>query len=327
MRILVTGAAGFIGSHLCEALLAHGHSVIALDSYDEYLYPASIKHKNAAALQRALDPQRFRLVTGDICDAAQVAAVLTPEIDVVCHLAALAGVRPSIQEPERYIRTNLLGTTVILERMQQLGKQRLVFASSSSVYGARNPPPGRDVIAFHEDDPCLQPASPYAATKRAGELLCSTYRDLYGIGVTNLRFFTVYGPRQRPDMAIHKFVAAIAAEKEVTLFGDGSSRRDYTYIDDIVAGTLASCERVQPGDFNIYNLGGTRTTSLAELISCIEKIVGKAALVHRMPDQPGDVPITCADITRAKKALGYSPGTDLATGIGHFWTWFQESRR
>jgi UDP-glucuronate 4-epimerase len=319
MRILVTGAAGFIGSHVSEALVARGHDVVGFDSFDGFLYPAIIKEQNARAVTERMVNKSFRLVKGDICDATQVAGVLTNDVDVVCHLAALAGVRPSLAEPLRYVHVNIHGTNLILERMRALGKKRFVFASSSSVYGVR------DAGAFREDDPCLSPASPYATSKRAGELYCSTYRDLYGIGTSSLRFFTVYGPRQRPDMAIHKFVKAIAKEQPVTLFGDGSSRRDYTYIEDIVRGTVAACERIQPGAFHIYNLGGTQTTSLAELVALIEKTVGKRAKIERQPDQPGDVPITFADISNSKRDLDYAPTTDIDTGIRRFWEWWQTS--
>ena len=286
MRIVVTGAAGFIGSHTCEALVARGHDVIAVDVFDDYLYPAEPKRANAARLAQ-LPAGRFRLVEADITDADAMRAVITGDVDVVCHLAALAGVRPSLAEPGRYMRTNVEGTSVILEAMRAAGVARLAFASSSSVYGARpGARPGADlrqVVAFREDDPCLTPASPYAASKRMGELLVSTYRDLYGIGTSSLRFFTVYGPRQRPDMAIHKFTAAIAAGTPITLFGDGESRRDYTFVADIVAGVCASIERVLPGALNIYNLGGSGTVSLRDLVATIERVVGRPAL----PGQPG----------------------------------------
>jgi UDP-glucuronate 4-epimerase len=221
-----------------------------------------------------------------------------------------------LAEPLRYLETNIEGTGVIIERMRDLGLKRLVFASSSSVYGAK---PGTEVAAFREDDPCLTPASPYAATKRMNELQLSTYRDLFGIGVFALRFFTVYGPRQRPDMAIAKFTAAIAAGRQITLFGDGSSRRDYTYIDDIVTGTVAAIERIEPGRYEIYNLGGTNTISLAELVQTIERVVGKEALIIRQPDQPGDVPITFANIDRARAALDYAPTVPVALGIERYW--------
>ncbi len=317
MRIVVTGAAGFIGSHTCERLVAQGHEVVGLDSFDGYLYPAEVKRQNAAELAAL---PRFRLVEGDICDAGAIASVITPDVDVVCHLAALAGVRPSLAQPLRYVRTNIEGTGVIVERMRELGLTRLVFASSSSVYGAKR---GAEVAAFREDDPCLTPASPYAATKRMNELQLSTYRDLFGIGVFALRYFTVYGPRQRPDMAIAKFTRAIAAGAPITLFGDGSSRRDYTFIDDIVAGTVSAIERVVPGAYEIFNLGGTQTISLAELVALIEGIVGKRAVIDRQPDQPGDVPITFANIDRARAALGYAPTTRPDAGIARYWEWLQ----
>jgi len=319
MRIVVTGAAGFIGSHTCERLVANGHDVIGLDSFDGYLYPADIKRRNVVDLARL---PGFRLVEADICDRDAIAAVITPDVDVVCHLAALAGVRPSLAEPLRYLRTNIEGTGVIIERMRTLGLPRLVFASSSSVYGAKR---GTEIAAFREDDPCLTPASPYAATKRMNELQLSTYRDLFGLGVFALRYFTVYGPRQRPDMAIAKFTHAIAAGTPITLFGDGSSRRDYTFIDDIVAGTVAAIERVQPGAYEIFNLGGTQTISLAELVEAIERTVGKRATIDRQPDQPGDVPITYANIDRARAALDYAPTTRPDAGIARYWDWLQRT--
>ena len=311
MRIVVTGAAGFIGSHTCERLVARGHDVVGLDSFDGFLYPASAKRRNAAALAAL---PRFSLIEGNIRDANAVASAITGDIDVVCHLAALAGVRPSLAKPLEYIRTNVEGTGVIVERMRALGLQRLVFASSSSVYGARP-----DGAAFREDDPCLTPASPYAATKRMNELQLSTYRDLFGLGVFALRYFTVYGPRQRPDMAIAKFVGAIARGERITLFGDGSSRRDYTFIDDIASGTVAAIERVVPTCYEIYNLGGTGTISLIDLVRTIERIVGKPALIDWQPDQPGDVPITFADIERARAALDYAPTTPPDLGISRYW--------
>ena len=321
MKVLLTGAAGFIGSHTAERLVALGHEVIGFDSFDAYLYPSEVKRSNAASLAASLPSSRFQLVEGDVADETAVrAAVGAHRPDVICHLAALAGVRPSLAEPLRYTRTNVHGTTVILEACRHHGVDRLVFASSSSVYGVRDPV---EVVAFREDDPCLHPASPYAATKRAGELLCSTYRDLYGIGVSSLRFFTVFGPRQRPDMAIHKFTAAIAAGRSIQVFGDGTSRRDYTYIDDIVSGVVAACHRVQGGAFNIYNLGGTVTTSLAELVAMIEAVVGREAIIDRQPLQPGDVPITFADVNNAARDLDYSPSTPVRVGIERFWEWYR----
>ncbi|MBC7977154.1 MAG: NAD-dependent epimerase/dehydratase family protein [Myxococcales bacterium] len=333
MHVVVTGAAGFIGSHTCERLVAAGHRVTGLDAFDGYLYPAEIKRAHAAELAR-LPAEQFRLITGDICDADAVASAITGDVDVVCHLAALAGVRPSLDQPLRYLRTNIEGTGVILERMRTLGKQRLVFASSSSVYGVRGVrgaaapgDPTPEVVAFREDDPCLTPASPYAATKRMNELQVSAYRDLFGLGVFALRFFTVYGPRQRPDMAIHKFVHAIARGAPITLFGDGSSRRDYTFIDDIVSGVVAAIERIEPGRYDIFNLGGTQTVSLQELVEIIERVVGKPAIIDRKPLQPGDVPITYANVDRARAALGYTPTTPTELGVERYWQWLRSSGR
>jgi UDP-glucuronate 4-epimerase len=317
MHIVVTGAAGFIGSHTCERLVAAGHRVTGVDVFDGYLYPAEVKRGNAAELAR-LPAEQFQLVTADICDRDAMARVITKDVDVVCHLAALAGVRPSLAEPLRYLRANIEGTGVIIETMREAGAKRLVFASSSSVYGAK---PGTDVAAFREDDPCLTPASPYAATKRMNELQISAYRDLFGLGVFALRFFTVYGPRQRPDMAIPKFVAAIRQGKPVTLFGDGSSRRDYTFIDDIVSGTVAAIERVEPGRYEIYNLGGTHTISLKELLEICERVANKQATIDWQPNQPGDVPITYANIDRARAALDYQPTIRPEVGIQRYWEW------
>lgn len=319
MKIVVTGAAGFIGSHTCERLVRDGHEVVGLDAFDDYLYSAELKRRNATDLARL---ERFQLVEGNICDAAAVARVITADVDVVCHLAALAGVRPSLAQPLRYLRTNIEGTGVVIERMREVGLRRLAFASSSSVYGAKR---GAEIAAFREDDPCLTPASPYAATKRMNELQLSTYRDLYGFGVYALRFFTVYGPRQRSDMAIAKFTAAIANGKPIAQYGDGSSRRDYTYIDDIVNGVVAAVERVTPGAFEIVNLGGTRTISLSELIALIERVVGKAAIIDQQPEQPGDVPITYANVERATELLSYRPTTPPDVGIARYWDWLRST--
>ena len=323
MHVVVTGAAGFIGSHTVERLVAAGHRVTGLDSFDGYLYPAATKRATAAALAAALPADRFALVEGDITDAAAVAGVITADVDVVCHLAALAGVRPSLAEPQRYLATNIVGTGVIAERMRALGLRRLVFASSSSVYGAKRGADPRAVAAFAEDDPCLTPASPYAATKRMNELQLSAYRDLFGLGVYGLRFFTVYGPRQRPDMAIQKFLTAIAAGQPITLFGDGTTRRDYTFIDDIVSGVVAAIERIAPGAYELLNLGGTSTISLRELVDTVEAVVGKPAIVDAQPEQPGDVPVTFANVDKARALLGYAPTTRPAEGIARQWAWLQ----
>jgi UDP-glucuronate 4-epimerase len=323
MHIVVTGAAGFIGSHTCERLIAAGHRVTGLDAFDSYLYPAQIKRAVAAELAEL---PRFRLIEADICDRAALAEVIDDSVDVVCHLAALAGVRPSLDEPLRYLRTNIEGTGAILERMRAVGRQRLVFASSSSVYGAKPGADLRQIAAFREDDPCLTPASPYAATKRMNELQLSTYRDLFGLGVFALRFFTVYGPRQRPEMAIAKFTAAIARGLPVTLFGDGTSRRDYTYIDDIVTGTVAAIEAVRPGCYELVNLGGTQTISLRELVQILEDVIGKPAVLDWQPHQAGDVPVTYANIDRARDLLGYQPTTRPEVGIARYWEWVKHGR-
>jgi UDP-glucuronate 4-epimerase len=319
MKILLTGAAGFIGSHAAERLLGGGHEVVGLDSFDTYLYDAATKERNAAALSGRVG---FRLVRGDICDRALVGELCRGQ-DLVVHMAALAGVRPSIQDPPRYARVNVEGTVNMLEGCRAAGVQRLVFASSSSVYGAR------DVAsaAFREDDPALRPASPYAATKRAAELIASMYRDLFGIGVASLRFFTVYGPRQRPEMAIHKFTRAIASGQPVTLYGDGQSARDYTWIDDVIDGVEAACRWVQPGASEIFNLGGSRVTTLRRLVDLIGAALGKTPEILWEPDQPGDVPITYADVSKSGRLLGYAPRVPIDDGIPRFVEWFRAQAR
>jgi UDP-glucuronate 4-epimerase len=331
VHVVVTGAAGFIGSHTCERLVAAGHRVTGVDAFDGYLYSADVKRANAAELAR-LPADRFTLRTADVCDAGAMAAAIGPGVDVVCHLAALAGVRPSLAEPLRYLRTNIEGTGVVIERMRALGLQRLVFASSSSVYGIRSgleeaAAADAGALAFRESDPCLAPASPYAATKRMNELQLSTYRDLFGLGVIALRFFTVYGPRQRPDMAIAKFTGAIARGEPIAMFGDGTTRRDYTFIDDIVTGVVAAIERVVPGQYDLVNLGGTRTTSLRELIDLIARVVGEPARIEQRPLQPGDVPITYASVDRARALLGYAPTTRPEEGVPRYWAWLRDSGR
>jgi UDP-glucuronate 4-epimerase len=260
-------------------------------------------------------------VRGSIEDTALLDEVV-PGHDLVVHLAALAGVRPSLKQPHRYARVNVEGTINVFEACRAAGIDRVVFASSSSVYGAR---PG-EPAAFTEDDPCLTPASPYAATKRAGEILCSTYRDLYGLGISALRFFTVYGPRQRADMAIHRFTHQLAAGAPVTLFGDGSSARDYTYIDDIIDGVVAACRAVRPGALRIYNLGGAETTSLARLVELIAGALGVTPRTTRLPLQPGDVPLTWADVGRAERELGYRPRVPVGEGIRRYVTWATADR-
>src|SRR5262245_4272578 len=258
MRILLTGMAGFIGSHLTQRLLARGDTVVGLDCFEETLYPAPLHQRN---LDEVGSHANLSFVRGDFLDEALVARLFQERgpFDVVVHLGALAGVRPSIQQPKRYQRVNIEGTLNLLEACRSSGLKRFVFASSSSVYGSRSEVP------FRETDPCDVPASPYAATKRMGEILCANYAELFGIATTALRFFTVYGPRQRPEMAIHKFARLIADGKPVPMFGDGSTARDYTYIDDIVDGVIAATDRCGTHPFRVYNLGGSRTTTLSKL--------------------------------------------------------------
>jgi UDP-glucuronate 4-epimerase len=311
MAILLTGAAGFIGSHTAEALLRRGDAVVGLDNFNDFYDPA-IKRRNAAAL--AAYPG-FTLVEGDLCDEAALAALFQAHrFEGVIHLAAWAGVRPSIERPGIYIDVNLRGTTNLLEACRRAGVSRVSFASSSSVYG------GRETVPFRETDPVDHPISPYAATKKAGEVLCYTYHHLHGIHISALRFFTVYGPRQRPEMAIHKFATMMARGQEIPVYGDGASARDYTYVDDIVQGTLASLDRCQ--GYEIYNLGESRTTRLDELVDKLSRALGIPAKVRREPVQPGDVPITYADITKARERLGYDPHTLIDEGLVRFAEWF-----
>jgi UDP-glucuronate 4-epimerase len=310
MRVLVTGGAGFIGSHLCEALLRRGDAVVALDNFDDFYAPAR-KRENLAGC--AGNP-RFTLVEGDIRDAAAVAAALHG-VECIVHLAARAGVRPSIEQPLLYQDVNVGGTLVLLEAARQHAIRRFIFASSSSVYG-NNPS-----VPFRETDNVDHPISPYAATKKAGELLCHTYAHLFGIAITCLRFFTVYGPRQRPDLAIHKFAGLIEAGAPVPVFGDGSMSRDFTYIDDIVAGTLAALDRC--AGFHLYNLGESSPVSVNDLLAALERALGRQAVRRQLPLQPGDVDRTYADVSRAREELGYRPSTDLTTGLARFVAWLR----
>ena len=316
MKALVTGGAGFIGSHLCEALLARDWQVLALDNFDDFYDPA-VKHANLQ--QCRLDPN-FKLAEGDIRDQSVLEYLLKDaDVDVLVHLAAKAGVRPSIADPLGYYDVNVTGTACLLEAARKFKIPKLIFGSSSSVYGNNKKTP------FAESDNVDFPISPYASTKKAGELLCHTYYHLFGINVTCLRFFTVYGPRQRPDLAIYKFTKLIEASQPIPVFGDGSMSRDFTYVDDIVAGILASMERCQ--DFNIYNLGESEPVLLRDLIAAIEKALGKKSVINRQPLQPGDVEITFADISLARTELGYNPSTDLAEGLEIFVAWFRESNQ
>ena len=310
-HVVVTGAAGFIGSHVCEALLASGRQVTGLDSFDSFYDPA-IKQRN---LEGCLKHARFALSTGDIRDNVMVDQVMRRKVDAIIHLAARAGVRPSIEQPLLYQDVNVNGTAVVLEAARKYGIRRFLFASSSSVYG------NNEKVPFTESDNVDFPISPYAATKKAGELLCHTYHHLFHMHITCLRFFTVYGPRQRPDLAIHKFARLIEQGEPIPVFGDGSMMRDYTYIADIVNGVLAAvgCCR----GYCIYNLGNSSPISLSTLIGAIETALEKKAVIQRLPTQPGDVVKTYADISLANAELGFVPSVDLNTGLRRFIEWLR----
>jgi UDP-glucuronate 4-epimerase len=313
-RILLTGAAGFIGSHLTDRLLARGEEVVGLDLFDAFYDPA-IKERNLAS---ARDHQGFTLVRGDIRDTDLLRS-LPADVGAVVHLAARAGVRPSIQDPALYTSVNVLGTTTLLDFARERGIRPFVFASSSSVYG------NNEKVPFHEEDRVDHPISPYAATKKAGELLCHTATHLDGITTACLRFFTVYGPRQRPDLAIHKFARLMAAGEEIPMFGDGSTQRDYTYIDDILDGVEGALDfaRREEARFEIFNLGESRTVSLTEMIQVVGEEMGVEPRIRRLPMQPGDVLRTWADVSRARELLGYDPRTDFREGIRRFVEWFR----
>lgn len=309
-KILVTGGAGFIGSHLCEALVAAGHEVVVLDDFNDYYDPA-VKEANLAGLRGKIE-----IVRGDISDDAVVVDTFTRHrFDGVFHLAARAGVRPSIANPRLYFSTNMDGTLNLLEACRHHGVKFLVFASSSSVYGVNTKVP------FAETDLIARTISPYAATKLAGEQMCSNYSHLFGLRCACLRFFTVYGPRQRPDLAISKFTAAMLAGRPIDRYGDGSTARDYTYVDDIVRGILAAADYTEQSPFEIFNLGGAATTTLAELIGMVEKATGCEAEIRQLPDQPGDVPRTYADVSKAERLLGYRPQVAISEGITRYVAW------
>lgn len=314
-RVLVTGGAGFIGSHLCQRLVAQGDEVTILDELNDYYSPA-LKQENLAAV---LDTGAVRFFRHDICDAERVERIfqeVRPE--AVIHLAARAGVRPSLEQPLLYARVNVEGTTALLEASRKAGVRKFVFASSSSVYGVANRVP------FSEEDLTNLPVSPYAATKLAGEKICYTYSHLYGISVVCLRFFTVYGPRQRPDLAIRKFTESIDAGRPIPFFGDGASGRDYTFIEDTVQGILAALD--YGCSYDIFNLGNSHPVSLSAMVETIEAALGQKAIIQRLPEQPGDVPITYADISKAERLLGYSPKTPFATGIERFVEWYRRRK-
>jgi UDP-glucuronate 4-epimerase len=310
-RTLVTGGAGFIGSHVVEALLGRGDEVWILDNFNDFYDPA-IKRRNAVDASAA----GARVVEGDIRDAGGMARLFEGgRFDGVIHLAAMAGVRPSLADPLHYQDVNVRGTVVLLEEARKRPETRFVFASSSSVYGAN------EKVPFREDEDIHRPVSPYAATKRAGELLCYTHHHLYGIPTSCLRFFTVYGPRQRPEMAIHKFVRHVLEGRPIPFFGDGSTRRDYTYVDDIVDGVVRALDRC--AGYEIYNLGESQTTSLAELVELVGEACGARPELERLPMQPGDVVVTYADVSKAREKLGYAPSTPVREGIARFVEWYR----
>jgi UDP-glucuronate 4-epimerase len=315
MRILVTGGAGFIGSHLVERLLAAGHSVAILDDFNDF-YDPRLKHANIARFAKDVAVHHV-----DLRDDALVRNLFHHEkFEVIAHLAARAGVRPSIQYPQLYYDTNVTGTLHLLEAARVTGLEKFIFASSSSVYGASK------IVPFSENQGLTQTLSPYAATKIAGEFLCSTYSHLYQLRVVALRYFTVYGPRQRPDLAIHQFTRRIYAGQPIEQFGDGTTRRDYTYIDDVIQGTMAALDYEGPR-FDIFNLGESDTIQLKDLIVAIENALGKKAKINQLPEQPGDMPLTCADISKARKLLGYNPTTPLSQGLPKFIGWFLQIQR
>lgn len=310
--VLVTGGAGFIGSHLIDQLLRKGAHVICFDNFDSY-YDPQIKRRNIASY---IQHEAFELVEGDIRNIDSLKEIFsTHDIGKIAHLAARAGVRPSIQDPLLYEDVNIKGTLNLLELSKEYGVDNFTFASSSSVYGINNKVP------FSEADDISLTISPYAASKRAGELFCYTYHHLYNIPTTCLRFFTVYGPRQRPEMAIHKFTRLIDNDEEITLFGDGTSRRDYTYITDIISGVMRALG--QNSGYEIINLGNSNTVELKTLVSLIEVSLWKKAKIKGSPLQPGDVPITYADVSKAKQLLGYAPKVNIEEGIQGFVRWYR----
>lgn len=319
--ILVTGGAGFIGSHLSERLLKEGNKVLVIDNFNNY-YDPTIKRNNIEEVRKAciednIPLENYKVFEGDIRDNEFLKEVFSNKIDSIMHLAAMAGVRPSIQDPALYYDVNITGTVNLLEMCRKNGIKQFVFASSSSVYG------NNEKIPFAESDRVDNPISPYAATKKSGELLCHTYHHLFDMNIACLRFFTVYGPRQRPDLAINKFATLILEDKEIPFYGDGTTSRDYTYVDDIVNGIVSSINYVNTDKkvFEIFNLGGDRTVSLNEMVETIEEVLEKKAKLNKMPMQPGDVNRTCADITHSKEILGYSPKTTFKEGIRKFIEW------
>ena len=309
--VLVTGAAGFIASHVVERLCAHGTRVVGLDNFDPF-YPRDLKERNAQACRDA----GAEFVEGDLCDEAFLGDLFARTKPTgVIHLAAKAGVRPSIADPVGYVNANVLGTMCVLECAHKTGCDRIVMASSSSVYG------NNTKVPFSEDDPVENPISPYAATKRSCELIAHAHHHLTGMPIACLRFFTVIGPRQRPDLAVNLFLSRISRGEPIRMFGDGTTSRDYTFIDDIVSGVMASYEKIDAHGFRVWNLGGNEPVSLSEMIQTVGEVVGVEPIVHQEPMQPGDVERTYADLTRAKAELGYEPTTSFAEGVAQQWAW------
>lgn len=323
--IVLTGGAGFIGSHTASRLLKNGWETVIIDNFNDY-YPTAFKRENILELEAEAEAEAGSLCVreGDITDAAFLEDVFSRfNPSAVIHLAAAAGVRPSIENPGLYVRSNINGTVNVLEQIKKHGVKRLVFASSSSVYG------NNKKVPFSEKDPVDTPISPYAATKKAGELLCHTYHKLYGINTACLRFFTVYGPRQRPDLAIYKFTERILKGQPLPVYGDGGTMRDYTYIDDIMKGVFGALEwTADYGEprYDIFNLGESRTVTLHDMIGVLENALNKKAVINRLRPQPGDVEKTYADISRAREVIGYNPETDFETGIKKFVDWYLEKR-
>ncbi len=312
MKILITGAAGFIGSHTCESLIKNGNSIIGVDNFDSF-YSYKLKKLN---LEQLNQNSNFRFYKADIRDDKALNQIFSSnQIDVVIHLAAKAGVRPSIESISEYYDVNINGTISLLESMRKNGIKKMVFASSSSIYG------NNQKVPFSEDDRVDNPISPYASTKKSGELLCHVYSHLYNFDITCLRFFTVYGPRQRPDLAIHKFTKLIQENKPIPFYGDGSSSRDYTYIEDIVNGISCALNHLE--GYKIYNLGESKVITLKKLVEVIETILGKKAVLNQLPMQQGDVSRTFADISKARAEIGYNPAYDFETGMKKFVDWYK----
>ncbi|MDK0859978.1 SDR family NAD(P)-dependent oxidoreductase [Clostridium perfringens] len=316
--VLVTGGAGFIGSHLSERLLKEGNKVLIIDNFNDY-YDPKIKRNNIeevkkTCLENNISLNNYKVFEGDIRDNNFLKEVFSNKIDSIMHLAAMAGVRPSIENPSLYYDVNITGTVNLLEKCRENGVKQFIFASSSSVYG------NNEKVPFAESDRVDNPISPYAATKKSGELLCHTYHHLFDMNIACLRFFTVYGPRQRPDLAINKFTSLILEDKEIPFYGDGSTSRDYTYVEDIVDGIIRSINYVNTDEkiFEVFNIGGDKTVSLIEMVETIEEVLRKKAKFNRLPMQPGDVNRTCADISYSNKILGYKPQTNFKEGVRKF---------